>query len=168
MGPILNNPRLWHFSRKGIALGMALGVFFGLLIPIAQIPASATLAVLLRANVPMAVASTLVTNPVTFGPVYYGAYHLGEWVLGQDSNDMPEALKPLETSPEVIDRTWRESISHWFEQITTVGKPLAVGLVILACFFGVAVYVVVSLLWVLKTRWSRRQRIRQRAVRPKT
>jgi uncharacterized protein (DUF2062 family) len=41
-------------------------------------------------------------------------------------------------------------------------------LVILACFFGVAVYVVVSLLWVLKTRWSRRQRIRQRAVRPKT
>jgi uncharacterized protein (DUF2062 family) len=92
---------------------------------------------------------------------------LGEWVLGQDSNDMPEALKPLETSPEVIDRTWRESISHWFEQITTVGKPLAVGLVSLACFFGVAVYVVVSLLWVLKTRWSRRQRIRQRAVRPK-
>jgi uncharacterized protein (DUF2062 family) len=167
MGPILNNPRLWHFSRKGIALGMALGVFFGLLIPIAQIPASATLAVLLRANVPMAMASTLVTNPVTFGPVYYGAYHLGEWVLGQDSNDMPEALKPLETSTEVIDRTWRESISHWFEQITTVGKPLAVGLVILACFFGVAVYAVVSLLWVLKTRWSRRQRIRQRSAKPK-
>jgi len=167
MGPILNNPRLWHFSRKGIALGMALGVFFGLLIPIAQIPASATLAVLLRANVPMAVASTLVTNPVTFGPVYYGAYHLGEWVLGQDSNDMPEALKPLETSPDVIDRTWRESISHWFEQITTVGKPLVVGLVILACFFGVTVYVVVSVLWVLKTRWSRRQRIRQRAVKRK-
>jgi uncharacterized protein (DUF2062 family) len=142
-------------------------VFFGLLIPIAQIPASATLAVLLRANVPMAVASTLVTNPVTFGPVYYGAYHLGEWVLGHDSNDMPEALKPLESSPEVVDRTWRQSISHWFEQITTVGKPLAVGLVILACFFGVAVYAVVSLLWVLKTRWSRRQRIRQRTAKTK-
>jgi uncharacterized protein (DUF2062 family) len=83
MGPILNNPRLWHFSRKGIALGMALGVFFGLLIPIAQIPFSATLAVVLRANVPMAVASTLVTNPITFGPVYYGAYHLGRLVLGK-------------------------------------------------------------------------------------
>lgn len=167
MGPILNHPRLWHFSRKGIALGMALGVFFGLLIPIAQIPASATLAVLLRANVPMAVASTLVTNPLTFGPVYYGAYHLGEWVLGQEKANIPEALKPLETSAEVHDRTWGESLAHWFEQISTVGKPLAVGLVILACVFGVMVYVLVSLLWVLKTRWSRRQRIRQRAAKPR-
>lgn len=168
MGPILNNPRLWHFSRKGIALGMALGVFFGLLIPIAQIPFSATLAVILRANVPMAVASTLVTNPVTFGPVYYGAYQLGEWVLGQESKQIPEALNPLEASPELVDRTWRESLSHWFEQITTVGKPLAVGLVILACVFGLAVYSLVSLVWVLKTRWSRRQRIRQRTAKPKT
>ncbi len=168
MGPILNNPRLWHFSRKGIALGMALGVFFGLLIPIAQIPFSATLAVILRANVPMAVASTLVTNPVTFGPVYYGAYHLGEWVLGHESEEIPEALKPLEVTTEPVDRTWRESLSHWFEQITTVGKPLAVGLVILACVFGVAVYSLVSLVWVLKTRWSRRQRIRQRTAKPKT
>ena len=111
-----------------------------------------------------AVASTLVTNPVTFGPVYYGAYHLGEWVLGQEAADIPEALKPLETSPEVVDRTWGESLSHWFEEITTVGKPLAVGLVILACVFGVLVYGFVSLVWVFKTRWSRRQRIRERAA----
>lgn len=164
MGPILNHPRLWHFSRKGIALGMALGVFFGLLIPIAQIPFSATLAVLLRANVPMAVASTLVTNPITFGPVYYGAYHLGEWVLGEDSSTAPPDLKPLETTPDVVERSWGETITHWFEQITTVGKPLAVGLAILACVFGVLVYVVVSALWALKTRWSRWRRLRQRAA----
>ena len=167
MGPILNHPRLWHFSRKGIALGMALGVFFGLLIPIAQIPLSATLAVLLRANVPMAMASTLVTNPITFGPVYYGAYHLGEWVLGEDSSTAPPELKPLEATPEVVDRSWGETIAHWFEQITTVGKPLAVGLAVLACVFGVLVYVVVSALWALKTRWSRRQRIRQRTAKTK-
>jgi uncharacterized protein (DUF2062 family) len=48
-----------------------------------------------------------------------------------------------------------------------VGKPLAVGLVILACFFGVAVYALVSLVWVLKTRWSRRQRVRQRSAKAK-
>jgi uncharacterized protein (DUF2062 family) len=164
MGPVLNHPRLWHFSRKGIALGMALGVFFGLLIPIAQIPFSATLAVLLRANVPMAVASTLVTNPITFGPVYYGAYHLGEWVLGEDGSKAPPDLKHLETTPEVVDRSWGETIAHWFEQITTVGKPLAVGLAILACVFGVLVYGVVSALWTLKTRWSRWRRLRQRAA----
>ena len=50
MGPVLNQPRLWHFSRKGIALGLALGIFFGLLIPVAQTPFAATMAVVLRAN----------------------------------------------------------------------------------------------------------------------
>ena len=63
-------------------MGVAVGVFFGLLLPVAQIPVSAAVAVLLRANLPMAVASTLVTNPVTFGPVYYGAYRLGKALLG--------------------------------------------------------------------------------------
>ncbi len=82
LGPALHHPRLWHLSRRGLALGMAVGVFFGLLIPIAQIPLSAAAAVALRANVPAAVASTLVTNPVTFGPVYYVAWRLGSAVLG--------------------------------------------------------------------------------------
>jgi uncharacterized protein len=167
MGPVLNHPRLWHFSRKGIALGMALGVFFGLLIPVAQIPFSAGLAVVLRANVPMAVASTLVTNPVTFGPVYYGAYHLGVWVLGKESKSLPIALQPSHLDESVSDRSWSESISAWFQKISTVGKPLAVGLVILAFVFGFLVYALVSLIWVLKTRWSRRQRIRQRAAKNK-
>ncbi|MCU0762467.1 MAG: DUF2062 domain-containing protein [Hydrogenophaga sp.] len=98
LGPALRHPRLWHFSRKGIAMGMALGIFFGLLIPVAQIPFSAATAVLLRANLPMAVASTLVTNPVTFGPVYYGAYHLGKAVLGErpltDEQAMQVVLGP--------------------------------------------------------------------------
>lgn len=168
MGPVLNHPRLWHFSRKGIALGMALGVFFGLLIPIAQIPFSAGMAVVLRANVPMAVASTLVTNPVTFGPVYYGAYRLGMLVLGQETLPLPKALEPHAIADDSTGRSWTERMSTWFHKMTTVGKPLAVGLVILAFVFGVLVYALVSLIWVLKTRWSRRQRIRQRATKNKT
>jgi len=163
MGPILNHPRLWHFSRKGIAMGMALGVFFGLLIPVAQIPFSATMAIVLRANLPMAMASTLVTNPLTFAPVYYGAYHLGDWVLGGSTTDEAQILKTLESQPEVEDRTWRETLSAWWVQITTVGKPLFVGLLILACVFGLLVYALVSAIWALKIRWSRRQRLRKAA-----
>lgn len=62
LGPRLLHPRLWHFSRRGVAVGAALGVFFGLLIPIAQIPLAAGMAVLLRANLPAAMGSTLVTT----------------------------------------------------------------------------------------------------------
>lgn len=166
MGPILNNPRLWHFSRKGIALGMSLGVFFGLLIPVAQIPFSVTAAVLLRANVPMAVASTLVTNPITFGPVYFGAYKLGRLVLGKETSELPTSLEPVEIEDASI-LTWGERLSAWYQNMTTVGKPLAVGLVILACIFGLSIYGLVSLVWILKTRWSRRQRIRLRAEKLK-
>ena len=38
IGPALHHPRLWHLNRRGVALGLALGLFFGLLIPVAQIP----------------------------------------------------------------------------------------------------------------------------------
>jgi uncharacterized protein (DUF2062 family) len=89
LGPALHHPKLWHISRRGLALGMALGVFFGLLIPLAQIPLSAAAAVALRANVPAAVASTLVTNPVTFGPIYYAAWRVGSAMLGEPGDTAP-------------------------------------------------------------------------------
>ena len=50
LAPWLGQRALWHLSRRGVALGMAIGIFFGLLIPIAQIPASAAVAIVLRAN----------------------------------------------------------------------------------------------------------------------
>lgn len=167
LGPALQHPRLWHFSRKGISLGLALGIFFGLLIPFAQIPFSATLAVLLRANLPMAVASTLVTNPVTFGPVYYGAYRLGKRVLGEPPISEEEAMKVLEDSqvepPEVKGLSNR--VAYWANHLSTVGKPLVVGLAIVASASGIAVYFLASGIWVLRTRWSRNKRLRDRATR---
>lgn len=167
LGPALRHPRLWHFSRKGIAMGMALGIFFGLLIPVAQIPFSAAMAVLLRANLPMAVASTLVTNPVTFGPVYYGAYHLGKAVLGERPMTDEQAMQVLEQAqaePEALNGL-TDRVQYWARHLSTVGKPLVVGLAIVASASGLLVYFVASGLWVLKTRWSRRKRLRQRAGR---
>lgn len=167
LGPALHHPRLWHMSRKGLALGLALGIFFGLLIPVAQIPVSATLAVLLRANLPVAVASTLVTNPVTFGPVYYGAYHLGRWVLQEpplSDADATQALEQPEASAATAATGWREHLAHGWTYVSTVGKPLVVGLAIVASVCGVLVYFLASLLWVLKTRWTRRRRLAGRSA----
>lgn len=168
MGPLLKHPHLWHFSRKGIALGLALGIFFGLLIPVAQIPFAAVTAVVLRANLPMAVASTLVTNPVTFGPVYYGAYRLGKVVLGETALSNKEALKALSkahVTPDA-DLSLPDRMRAWMKQFGKIGKPLVVGLAIVATFSGLLVYFVASGLWTLKTRWSRKQRLRKRSARP--
>lgn len=169
LGPLLQQPRLWHFSRRGIALGLAIGVFFGLLIPVAQIPFAATLAVLARANLPVAVASTLVTNPVTFGPVYYGAYRLGKAMLGEDSVSDEEAARELagvQASSLPSDGT-TSTLRSWLDRIGSVGKPLVLGLAVVATVSGLLVYALVNGAWALHIRWQRRKRLSGRQTPPR-
>jgi uncharacterized protein (DUF2062 family) len=160
LGPALQHRRLWHFSRKGIALGVALGIFFGLLIPIGQIPLSATTAVLLRANLPVAVASTLVTNPVTFAPIYYGAYRLGRVVLGETeiSAAQTEALLAQRAPADDESRSWISRVGDLWDWVTSTGKPLVVGLLILSTLCGLTAYALTSLLWTWHVRRTRRVR----------
>ncbi len=162
LGPALQHPRLWHMSRRGIALGAAIGVFFAFLIPIAQIPLSAAVAVALRANVPTAVASTLVTNPVTFPPVYFAAWKVGSAILGA-SGPAPTIDAALPPSPgaSAAQGNW---LQRSWAGLQRVGKPLLLGLVIFACGFGLLVYLLVHLGWRAQVRFKRWRR-RRVAVR---
>lgn len=151
LGPWLQQPKLWHWSRRGVAMGVALGVFFGLLIPVAQIPLSVAAAVLLRANVPAAVASTLVSNPLTFAPIYYGAYRLGVWVTSEKAP--PQDI-------EVIGTQELENTLSLWQRIAALGKPLVVGLCITALLMGLLSYGLISLVWRWRTVSKRRGRRR--------
>lgn len=157
LGPALHDARLWRMQRRGVSLGMAVGVFFGLLVPLAQIPLAAGAAVLLRANVPVAVASTLVTNPVTFAPVYFVAWRIGTVVLGTPDEPPPDPAASESSAQGVHgDEAWIDRVAR---NIAGVGKPLLVGLPILATIVGLATYVLVSSLWNLKVSlaWRRRR-----------
>lgn len=151
LGPRLAHPKIWHWSRRGVALGAALGVFFGLLIPLAQIPVTAAAAVVLRANLPAAAASTLVSNPATFAPLYYAAYHLGVWVTGETT--LPYEDAEVKSVPE-------KNLSI-FQRVRALGKPLLAGLSIMACLAGVTTYLVIDLFWRWRTgrRWRRRGKL---------
>jgi hypothetical protein len=109
-------------------------------------------AVVLRANVPTAVASTLVTNPVTFAPIYIFAHHLGSALLDEpDTTAAEAALRPA------VDREtgwWRTA----WENILGLGKPLLLGLSILAVTGGLLTYGAIMLFWRLKTTWSWKRR----------
>ena len=159
LGPALHHPRLWHMSRRGLALGVALGIFFGLLVPLAQIPLSAAAAVALRANLPVAMVSTLVTNPATFGPIYYAAWRLGSAVLGEplpesSPHEMPESDESLDPLPH---DSW---IAHAIARLMAVGKPLLLGLALLASVGGIVAYALVSWAWALHVLWRPRRRLR--------
>ncbi|MDH6184450.1 DUF2062 domain-containing protein [Polaromonas sp. CG_23.6] len=151
LGPWLDQPKLWHWSRRGVAMGVAVGVFFGLLVPLAQIPLSVGAAIVLRVNVPAAVASTLVSNPLTFAPIYYGAYRLGIWVTGE---------KAVHKDLEVIGAEEIENTLSLWQRIAALGKPLVVGLCITAVLMGLLSYALISLVWRWRTMAKRRGRRR--------
>jgi uncharacterized protein (DUF2062 family) len=156
LGPHLLHPRLWHFSRRGVSVGVGLGVFFGLLIPIAQIPFAAGAAVLLRANVPVAIGSTLVTNPVTFAPIYVLAHQVGAMLLGEVDAEAPDFSAPPKPAvkPEAnwLQKTWASMLA--------IGRPLLLGLSLFAVVAGILTYALIMLGWRIKTTlaWKRRKR----------
>jgi uncharacterized protein len=160
IGPALHHPRLWHVNRRGIALGIAIGVFFGLLIPVAQIFFAAVVALFLRANIPAAVGSTLITNPFTFAPVYYAAYHLGVWMLGYA--DVPV----VEVDIDRVAAKTATGIALWMDRLATVGAPLALGLLTLAASLSVLIYFAVHWTWRIRIMraWRRRQARRKARV----
>jgi len=153
LGPRLHHPRLWHVNRRGIAMGVAIGIFFGLLIPVAQMLFASITALFLRANIPAAVGSTLITNPFTFAPVYFLAYHLGAWMLGGLGAHAGE----VEWGGPVTETA--TGLAMWMERLGTVGAQLALGLFTLAVVASVLIYFVVHWGWRLRTAhaWRKRQ-----------
>ena len=154
IGPAIHHPRLWQINRHGIALGMSIGVFFGFLIPFLQIPLAALLAVFLRANIVLAVFSTLVTNPLTFPPFYYFAYKIGSVITGQTIENNSESI---------VDSIVDESNLFTFlifEKILDVGKPLLIGLPFVAIISSLFVYFFVLFIWrfVIAIEWNKRKK----------
>lgn len=143
-----------------MALGAALGVFFGFLIPVAQIFASAIFALALRANLPVAAASTLVSNPFTYGPIFVLAHRTGAALLGERPDPEREIAVAREAEqPRADPQTWRERVG-------AVGKPLALGLAVFAVVGGSVTWVLVNLLWLLAVQLRRRRRRAQAPPRP--
>ena len=122
LGPRIHDPLLWHVNRRSVARGVAMGVFFGLMIPIAQIPAAAIASLLLRGNLWIAAVSTLVSNPLTYGPLYYFAYRLGAGVIG--------ARTPADLTAEAVEQPMRmiDSLAQAWAWITGIGQPLLLGM----------------------------------------
>lgn len=159
----LHHHYLWQFNRRSVAGGLAVGLFFGILIPFAQILLAAIAAVMLRVNLPVAAFSTLVTNPFTFPAVYFVAYRLGELLTGGEA-PVPEEAIETEVKVKILEQ--QTDVSGWFansiDWMQSVGSSLAIGLGVLAIVSAVGGYFIVSGLWRLNaTRRWRKRRMRQ-------
>lgn len=147
LGPIahrLDDDRLWHLERASVARAVAIGLFFGLLIPFAQLIFAVSTAVWLRAHVTVAAASTLISNPLTVAPLYWAAYRLGSHVLGRGDDEaaareVESRAESLATEPANVDGLWAT--------IQSAGLPLVTGLSLMAVGAAAIGFALVWLLW---------------------
>jgi uncharacterized protein (DUF2062 family) len=133
----LHHPNLWHLNRRSVAGGVAAGLFCGLIPGPLQMISAALFAVGFRVNLPVALITTLYTNPFTILPLYALAYELGNWVTGTHN----AALLRL---PNLHWHNWLGELWHWF---ALLGKPILIGLPLLAVLLAIAGYFAVRVAW---------------------
>lgn len=79
--PQLADPRLWHFNRHSLNKAVYIGVLSAFFPLPGQMLLALIGALIFRANVPMALGLTWITNPVTSLPVFYAGYYIGAKIL---------------------------------------------------------------------------------------
>ena len=153
----MSHPALWSLHRRSVALGVAVGLFAGLIPGPLQMLGAGVLAVTLRCNFPIALVTTLYSNPLTIVPLYLLAYHLGSWVTGVNGRDRLAAVPQLDWTHLGASI---KALVHWSMGL---GEPLLVGLPILALVLAVLGYVLVRLGWSCSIRWQWQRRCAARA-----
>jgi uncharacterized protein (DUF2062 family) len=159
-GEQLHHHNLWHLHRRSVAGGVAVGLFAGLIPgsnPI-QFFFAALFAILFKVNLPVAVVTTLYSNPFTILPIYMAAYAIGAFVTGNGNEDMPQ------TDLHLMDKgisEWAPALMDW---MVSLGKPLLLGIFLLALLLSLAGYLLVRGGWRLFTIHEWRKRAKRRAA----
>ncbi|MBF0803982.1 MULTISPECIES: DUF2062 domain-containing protein [unclassified Neisseria] len=147
--PLFDQPYFWTLNRRQAALSVAVGMFCGLMPGPTQMLTALIAAYFLRTNLPVAVFTTLYTNPITYMPLYYTAYKIGSALLGVKAAATLEF--PAWRSGNFLTESWAWLIG--------AGKPLLVGVPILGSVLAVAGYLAVLTIWRLRTArlWQKRK-----------
>lgn len=145
---LLHDPGLWSVHRRGVTKAVAIGLFFAMLPIVGQMALAALVALWVRVNLPVAVAFTWVSNPLTYVPIYYPSYKLGALLLGvprHDSGDIPVSID------------WIAS------ELATIWKPLFLGSGLVAVVVAAIGFTALNLTWRLAAL-NRLKRRRRRAA----
>src|SRR5829696_4037546 len=93
-GGWLQHPNLWHLNRRSVPGAVAIGLACGLVPGPLQMLTALLIAIPCRKNIPVALLTTLYTNPLTIVPLYLLAYEYGRLLLGLDHP--PAVIEPFE------------------------------------------------------------------------
>jgi uncharacterized protein (DUF2062 family) len=157
-GRWLHHPNLWHLNRDSVSGGFAIGLFAGLVPGPFQMLVAALLALPLKKNLPVALATTLYTNPFTIAPLYLLAYGYGRLLLGVNHH-------AGKVEPYVWNWSdWLGSAEAMLEWMVSLGPPLGVGLLALAVTLATLGYAAVRIGWRISVTLAWRARARRRKI----
>ena len=145
-GKLLHEPNLWHLNRRSAAGAFGIGMFFAFWPVPFQMWLSAALAIPLRVNLPLSIATVWITNPFTMPPIFYAAYKVGSTVLGTEMDDF------------AFELSWQWVV----DSLSTIGPAFILGCAICSVIAGIVGYYGLNWAWrysVIKS-WQARQKRR--------
>lgn len=142
LGDSVFEPELWHLTRRSVATGAAVGVFWCFIPVPGQMFIGILTALVLRANIPIAAAGAFISNPITSVPMMIACWYTGSKLLGK-----PFVLVDFEWSYAWASATLRE-----------FAVPITLGAFVLGAVCAVIVYFSVHAIWILgvRRRWRAR------------
>ncbi len=135
-------PSLWRFTRRSVPRGVALGLIVGIfiMIPGLQIIGACLLALPCRANVPIAVAGTFLSNPATTPFILYLSLVVGNYFI-HSSADVGTVMLMIEHGA---------SVAEWAGWLASAAAPaLVIGLFVIAVVTAAFGYLIAAFGW----RW---------------
>lgn len=151
-GARIRHSELWRFTRRSVPRAVFAGLFIGifLMVPGLQIVGAALLAMPLRANIPIAVVMTFLSNPLTTPFFLYAAIGVG-------------ARIGFHTDLAAFVALRGESASQWIKWLLSDAAPALVsGLFLIGLGVALVGYIVSLVAW----RWWVGRKWRQRFARP--
>ena len=128
---LLHDPNLWGIRRRTVVPAFSLGLFVAYLPIPGHMVTAALLALVLRINIPVAIVSTWVINPLIIGPAYYLAYEVGNTLLRQTPGPFEFEL----------------SYAWLIDGFVAVWQPLLLGCVLLGAILSLVGFMALDLLW---------------------
>lgn len=142
---------LWRFHRRSVPRGVALGLFIGifLMIPGLQIIGAVLVSLPFRANIPLAVAMTFLSNPFTTPLILLASLGIGNKVLGLHAD-----FSTLSTL--MSDHAGLKAYMNWL--FSDAAPALIGGLAVISIAAGVIGYFLASFgwQWWIRHKWEHR------------
>jgi uncharacterized protein (DUF2062 family) len=127
----LENSIYWSLNRRNVTRAFALGLFLAFVPLPVHLLLAVILALILRLNIPAAVAGTLLANPLTMVPMYVLAYLLGCQLLG------------IHERRFAFELSW-----DWLTtQLLPVWKPFLLGCLVMGTATAVVGYILLGGVW---------------------